>query len=163
MDKFKIVREDGRSNAQVLLDYFQKGRPGQIYTYEELASVLRAGTDRQYDTAAVRSIAMALYQRLLKEQARALHNVRNVGYRLAEAHDHNHLAVVRKRKSDMQLLKGVQTLQHVRWDEFKDPEARKAHEGQLMVMSALYMQQTALEKRTKSLEDMVSQIVSKQA
>lgn len=161
-DGFKITRADGRSNAQVLLDYVQDGRAGQTYTYAELAAALEDGADRTYSRVAVRQIAAAAYDRMLKEQQRALHNIRGVGYRLAPASDHKQLAAQRKRRSDVQLVRGLNTLRNVRWDEM-DTETRKAHEGSLMVMSAIYEQQRALERRQSSIEDAVRKLMGGRA
>jgi hypothetical protein len=159
--QFEISREDGRSNTQVLLDYMRPGTPGQTYTFDELARELSKGTDRQYSRTAVRQIAAGMYDRLLADQQRALHNVRGIGYRLAPAVDHNRLAMARKKRADVQLERGVNTLRNVRWDEL-DPEARKAHEGTLMVMSALHAQQQSMERRQNAVEQAIARMMGKQ-
>lgn len=153
-DRFKITRKDGRSNAQVLLDYVKDKDAGTVFTYDEIAAELSAKSGRTYTEKDVQQSVQKLYPRLLKEQARALHNVRNVGYRIAPAGFHVALAVDRKSKADRQLLRGVQTLEHVRWEEMT-PNQRTAHEGQLMIIGALYQQSRAVEKRVSLIEEAI--------
>lgn len=154
MIDFKITRSDGRSNQQVLLDLMQGKPPGTVFKYEELAEELSRESNHQYSTSDVKAVAHRMYVRLLKEQGRALHNIRNVGYRLAPAALHVTLANERKWKADRQMLRGYQTLQHVRWDEMNENE-RRAHEGQLLIVGALYQQMRALEKRQDSIEEAI--------
>jgi hypothetical protein len=58
------------------------------------------------------------------------------------------------------MLRGVQTLQHVRWDEM-DTNHRLAHEGQLLLTSALYSQMRLLETRQRSVEDSIKKMLSR--
>lgn len=158
--KFAIQRADGRSNGQVLLNLIKDGEPGRVYKYEEIAAALQEGTNREFGVPEVRQVVASSYVRLLKELAAALHNVRGVGYRLAFAKDHRELAVLRRRRADLQFKKGLHTLRHVRWDEM-DENTRKAHEGHLMITEALYLQQAATEKRLKAVEDAVRNLQNK--
>jgi DNA-binding FadR family transcriptional regulator len=154
---FKITRSDGRSNAQVLLDHFKHKEPGTVFEYDELRHVLSVNTNHVYSVHEIRAICAAIYPRLLKEQARALHNVRTVGYRLAPAAFHVTLASGRQNRADRQMLRGVQTLQHVKWEEMTQNE-RMAHEGQLMICGALYQQMQALERRQSVIEDAIRRV-----
>jgi len=151
---FAISRADGRSNQQVLLDYVKDGEPGRLYPYDELAPVLANGTRRTYGIEEIRQVIAAMNPRLLKEQARLLHNVRSQGYRLALAREHMSLAHARKRRADVQMKHGLQMLRGVRWDELSENE-RKAHEGMLMVTSALWENQRALEGRMRVVEEAI--------
>lgn len=151
MKAFQITRVDGRSNAEVVIDLVKMGAPGEVYTYQQIADALSVGTDHAYGVSEVRTIVAGCYARLLKEQQRALHNVRRVGYRLAHANDHNRLALVRTKKADVQMRRGFETLTHVRWDEM-DAEHRKVHEGTLLVVGALYQQQQAMDRRLSAVE-----------
>lgn len=155
---FKIKRKDGRSNSQVLLDTVKNGAPGQVYTYADLATALGAGCNRVYSERDVQTVATQAYPRLLKEQERALHNVRNVGYRLAPAAYHLTLASNRNEKADKQLLRGLQTLQNVKWGEMDDNQ-RKAHEGQLLLSGAIYQQMKALERRQSNIEAAIKKVI----
>ena len=149
--KFKITREDGRSNAQVLIDMVKDKPAGEVFTYRQIQDALAEGCNHDYDIRDIQGLAVKVYPRLLKEQARALHNIRNVGYRIAPAAYHVTLASDRASKADKQLLRGVQTLQNVRWDEM-DQNQRMAHEGQLLIAGALYSQMKALERRQNAVE-----------
>lgn len=150
---FEITRADGRSNSQVLLDLFEKGELGRLYKYEELSAALSEGVDKTYTNSEITGIIGKIYIRLLKEQQKAVHSVRGVGYRLALADDHKSLALDRKQRADGQLLKGLETLRGVQWDKIKDPEVRKATEGQLLILSAIYNQTQALERRQNGIEE----------
>jgi hypothetical protein len=150
-ERFVITRMDGRSNAQVVLDLVQGGEPGRVYTFDEIAEALSVGATREFNRSDVRSIVAGANQRLLKEQQRVLHNVRHIGYRIAEAKDHRSLALTHKHRADVQLLRGYQRLTHVRYEEM-DANARAAHEGTLMVVGALYQQQKAMDRRLTAVE-----------
>lgn len=154
---FEVTRLDGRSNSQVVIDYVKNGEPGRVYSYHELGAALSTGTDRDYGVNAVRAAVTASCARLLKEHQRALHNVRLVGYRLAHAKEHMGLALVRKRRADVQIKKGLHTLRHVRWDELDD-NARRAHEGHLMITESLVANQMALDKRLRAVEQAISSL-----
>lgn len=156
--RFDISRADGRSDSQVVLDYVRSGEPGHIYSYEELGAALQEGTTRTFTVQAVRSVVMVRsFGRLLKEQQRALRNVRGVGYLLAHASDHNAIAQDRQRRSAAQIRKALQILQHVRYDEMTENQ-RNAHLGQLMLVGALCANQQALEKRQRAAEDAIEKL-----
>jgi hypothetical protein len=148
---FAVTRADGRSDTQVLIDHVTGAEPGHVYPFAELIGVLSARSDRVFDVDAVRHVVRRTLPRLLKEQQRALHSVRGVGYRLAYATDQKRLSLDRNRRANMQRKVGLLLLRHVRWDEL-DPEARKAHEGTLILMSALYEAQMGFEKRLARVE-----------
>ena len=154
MKKFEIQRADGRSNSEVVLDLVKGGEPGTVYEYEELARALEAGVNRSFSRQAVQAIVMGLYSRLLKEQGRALHCVRGTGYRLAPASLHTKLASQRRSRADKQMKRGLDTLRNVRWDELTENE-RMAHEGQLMIQSAIWSQVQALERRQTAVEEVL--------
>jgi hypothetical protein len=155
--KFEITRLDGRSNAQVVLDYVRGADAGRLYPYAEICGELNKGSRKEYSVRNVRQIVAASFGRLLKEEQRVLNNVRGVGYRLAYANEHNRLALERKRRSDVQLKRGVQIVQHVRWDEMS-PEQRNAHQGTLMILSAMYEQQAQMERRQFMIEQAIANL-----
>jgi len=155
---FEISRPDGRSQAQVLIDLVRDAQPGQLFEYPVLIDALRYEGGRPVTAADVASVVSRAYGRLLKEHQRALHCVRGRGYRVAPASDQRALAQGRKNRADVQLRVGLNTLRHVRWDEL-DVEARKAHEATLMVMSAIYEQQRAMERRQNAIEEAVSRLL----
>jgi hypothetical protein len=88
---------------------------------------------------------------MLKEQARTLQNVRNHGYRIAHGSSHMSLANQRRHKADKQMKVGLMVLQNVKWDEL-DANQRLAHEGQLLIVGALYQQMNAMERRQSAVE-----------
>lgn len=148
---FRITRADGRSNAQVVLDFVQDGKPGTIYSYKALGAALEKGTSEKYGAAAVQRVVNSLHSRLAKEQQRTFVTVRGLGYRLAHANEHSLVAHNRHRKADAQFRKGIAVLRHVKWDEL-DEASRQAHQGHLMISEALFANQQALNKRVASVE-----------
>lgn len=156
---FQIARKDGRSNAQVLIDYLADGEPGRIYSYDELITAMSDNSDRAFvrrDICAV--VTRAAFGRLLVEQQRTLYNVRGVGYRLARANEHTRLAMERKRRSDTQMTRGMTLLENVRLEEL-GPAERQVHAGMLMVVGALYQQQRAMERRLQTVEAAIGLVV----
>jgi len=160
VNAFVTTRSDGRSNSQVVLDLVKGESPGVVFSYEDLATELEKGVATTYDNAAVAGVVRNMMSRLLKEQQRALHNVRGIGYRLAPAREHMSLAHNRKRRADVQMKHGLDTLRHVRWDEL-DPATKAAHEGTLLIVSALYENQVALERRQTAIEETLKNITQK--
>lgn len=157
MRPFQITRTDGRSNGQVLIDYLRDGEPGRVYPYPELMDALSAGANRAFDASAVRGIVAAIYPRLLKEQERALHSVRGVGYRLAYAREHAGLTRQRFHRSDVQAMRGLQTLRHVRWEELSSTE-RALTEGFLMLAENQHAQSRAFDRRLRAVENAIKAI-----
>ena len=151
MAKFEITRKDGRANSQVLIDLVKGAEAGRLFTYEELGEALSEGAPHGFNVRAVRGVVISALARLLKEHQIALHNVRGSGYRVAHANEHTQLALVRTRRADTQIRRGMLILRNTRWDEM-DPAARAAHEGMLLVMSGFYQQQQAVDKRLRNLE-----------
>ena len=151
MMKFQTTRKDGRSNARVVIDFVKNAAAGHLFTYDELSAALSKGSNRKYGQKEITRIIGTVYPRLLKEHARALHSVRGIGYRIAPAGYHLELASDRQTRADRQMLRGVQTLENVRWDEM-DANQRMAHEGQLLITGALYRQMKALERRQSAVE-----------
>jgi len=155
--RFAITRDDGRSNAQVVVDLVKDGAPGRIYTIEEFQAALAVGTDRTFDLRAVQQIVRNMTNALEKTYKRTLHAVPTVGYRLACAKEHMGLAVLRQDKANRQLRKGLHILENVRYDEM-DENTRSAHEGHLILTSAIYRNQIALESRMRRVEETIQGI-----
>jgi len=99
-----------------------------------------------------RVVSGPLFGRLLREQQRTLRNVRNVGYRMVRADEHNELARGRMRRADKQMDRGLLLLNNVREEEILDPMARQSHQATRMVLSALVQQQRAMERRMQAVE-----------
>lgn len=150
-ERFAIRRADGRSNAQVLIDYFAGVEIGHVLPYEELAVVLSNGAARSFDTMSVRQAVLAAAPRLLREHQRAINNVRGVGYRLAPPVEQRGLALMRKRKSDVQLRYSVNLMDYTDLGGMSAKD-REAHENTRMVIGAVYRNQMAMEKRLQAVE-----------
>lgn len=152
--RFKVARDDGRTDAQVVIDLVKDGTAGTLYTHDQIVAALSVGATREYTQHDVSGAVGRANKRLLREYQRRLHVVTGMGYRLAPASEHMALANGDRRRADTQLRKGLETLRHVRWDEL-EPEARKAHEGHLMVTEALYQAQAAQDRRLRAVEQVI--------
>jgi len=158
MDKrFTITRSDGRSNAQVILDHVKDGEPGRVYPHAELLVALDVGSDRAHTRPDVYHAVRTALPRVLREHQRRLHAVRQVGYRLARASEHVSLARCDRHRADVQLKRGLATLQNVMFDEMT-PNERSAHEGTLMVVSALWANQAAMDRRLRKVEMAIASV-----
>jgi hypothetical protein len=150
--RFEIRRADGRSNSQVICDFIGDKEPGEVIDYKTLSAALSIGTDRVFDWRAVQAAARNAGPMLGRRWKRALQNVRGVGYRIAPADEHVVLAVARQDKAGRQLKRGFEILRDTRLEEIKDPESRRLHEGQLIVLSSLMHIAAAHEKRLNRIE-----------
>jgi hypothetical protein len=160
MNQFSIVRHDGRSNQQVIVDMVRGAEPGTIFPYESFASELARGTARTYNRRAVASTVRSANPRLLREERRELRNVPTIGYKVAHAKEHLELATNRKARADRQISRGLKTLRNVRWDEL-DPNARAAHEGTLLVVEGLYAQMQAFARRQAAQDEAIKRIAKR--
>ena len=160
-DFFVITRADGRSNTQVILDLVRPVEPGHTFTFDALSDALSEGTNRRYERDDVRKIVGTAFNKLSSELRRALHPIRNVGYRVSPADGHRELALIRKDRADLQMKRGLMTLRNVRWEEM-GAEERKAHEGTLMLVGALYEQQRAMERRQSNIEDAIRNMMKRE-
>ena len=143
----------------MLYDLMGAAEPGHVFRFDVMVRTLQEGLpERTVTIDTVRGAANRLHGRLLREQSRALQSVTGVGYRIAEAASHQVIAHGRRRRADTQLRRAVDVLRHVRWDEM-DPNARKAHEGTLILVAGLYENQRALGRRQKRVEDVLQQIM----
>lgn len=149
--KFEITRADGRSNAQVIIELVAGVTPGHAFTYADIAGALEVGANRTYTKEAVRSVVVGARRRMLKELQRALTNVRLKGYRVAHAAEHRGLAVGHTHKAEDQLERAHALLTQVRFNELGKNE-RAAHEGTLMLVGALYLNQRAMDHRLQAVE-----------
>lgn len=158
-ERFFIHREDGRSNSQVIIDLVKEATPGRIFAYSEISDALSVGSDRQFDVPAVRCSVLGAISMLERLYKRTLLNVRNTGYKLAKAEEHMLIAGIRSDRANRQLKKGLSTLTNVKWDEM-DENTRRAHEGQLLIMSAFYQQNVAMDRRMRKMEETIKALVT---
>lgn len=151
---FEISRINGKSDAEVLAEVIAQARPGELILYESLSQRLSEGAVRIYTRRDVQSAICRTERKLATEQRRALINVRGQGYRVAMASEHQMIAGRKKDRAGTMLKRGLTVLQHVDWDAMDD-NARKAHEGQLMVMGALHTAMQGIDARLKRVEDVI--------
>ena len=149
--RFAITRPDGRSHSQVLLDHVRPHEPGHIFTYDELIGVLSDTTDHTQTVENVQRIVQATQKRLLRQQQRTLKAQTSVGYQLAYACEQMGLSGDRSKRSMNQLEMARLLLEEVRWDEL-DPNAKKAHQGMLLVMQGFWGQLNGHEQRIRKIE-----------
>lgn len=152
--KFKITRSSGKSDAEVLSEVLTKFNPGELVPYSTLSEVLSLGASRIYRRKDVQSAISRSESKLAREHRRALINVREFGYRVALAGEHQMIAGRKKDRAGSLLRRGLTVLQHVDWDAM-DPNTRRAHEGQLMVVGALHSAMKGLDSRIKRIEDVI--------
>lgn len=161
-EQFVTTRADGRSNIRVICDLVAQHKPGDLVPFGAIIEALDVGSAKSHSVVDARGAVARATVRLLKEQSTAMVSVRTQGYRVAEASRHRMIAQDRRHRSEVQLRRGLQVLQHVRWDEM-DPQTRAAHEGTLMIVSALYEQQRATDKRQEKIEAMLERLMAQQA
>jgi hypothetical protein len=156
MSRFVITRSDGRSDAEVLAEIVAAAKPGDLLTYDALAAGLSVGASRDYGRADVQASVGRAERKLAIEQCRALLNIRNQGYRIALAGEHQTIAMRKRDQAGTLLKRGLMVLQHVDWDAMDD-NTRRAHEGQLMVVGALHSAMSGLDRRLARIEDVLKQ------
>jgi hypothetical protein len=150
-NRFVISRDDGRSDAEVLIDLVQKRDPGDLLSYDDLAKDLSLGTNRKYERTDVQSSVNRAERKLAVTAQRALLNVRNQGYRVALASEHQTIAGRKRERSEKLLKRGLIVLQHVDWSAMDDNE-RRAHEGQLLIVGGLYSAMQGIDNRLSRIE-----------
>lgn len=160
MTLFATSRSDGRSDRQVVYDLLEPLEPGTTVTYSQLKRELERDCDRFFDQAKMGAAVRLAAQDLLERQCRAVRVLRNVGYRVVSASNHRELALIRKSRGDTQYQRGLDLLNHVRWDEL-EPNARAAHEGTLLVLSALAGASDQMAARQKQIEESLSTVLDR--
>lgn len=158
--RFMVKRADGRSDSQVIIDLTADAEPGRIFKFDELKAALSANNEHEYTIHAIRSVVSRTERRMLRERSRVLVNVRGIGYKLAHASEHQMVAKVRKDRADTLLKKGLSVLRNVRWDEM-DANQRSAHEGTLMLLSAVANAQAMLMSRQDNIENLLKGIIAR--
>lgn len=158
MSKFKTTRQDGRSDSEIIVGVISSAQAGELITYEVLSSALSCGASRQFNR---QDVCAAMYRSrgvLAKRLKRVVRCVRGIGYRVAEPREHQVVAHERKGKADRQMRMGLQALEHVDWAAM-DENSRRAHEGTLLLMSAMLNAQRSLERRQGSIESLVANMI----
>jgi hypothetical protein len=157
-DLMKSTRTTGRTNSEVLAELVKEAAPGTVFSYEELRDVLEADTETRFDRPRVCAAVRRANTRILRQHQRELRVVKGSGYRLASASEHLELALGRTTRADRQIRRGLLTLNNVRWNEL-DPNARAAHEGQLLLTSAMYQMVSGLRRRQDRSEQVIRDVL----
>ena len=157
--RFKIKRMDGRSNQQVIIDLCKDKPAGHVLTFDALKAALDT-PGSAFTRQRIGGCVRAANVRLLKEEKRELTSVRDVGYKIAAAHEHTMLAAVRERSADRQIRRGLQTLRNVRLEEMSEAQ-RQFHIGHLAITAGIYTNMRALASRQKETDDLVRSLVRK--
>ena len=156
---FKIARPDGKSDADILLGIIEKAGPGDVIKYVDLQEKL-SYPGKEFDRAGVQSVVSRSERKLAVNQSRALLCVRNVGYKVALASEHQTIAGRKRERSSKLLKRGLTVLQHVDWAAMSDNE-RRAHEGQLMIVGAIHSAMQGIEQRLARVENAIQATRSK--
>lgn len=157
---FRISRESGKSNQQVIIEFVREAQPGTVFTYADLAAVLASGTDRTYERREVQQVVRLANHRLLREHKRCLRPVRGVGYAMAYAKDHHELAGQRNRRGSRQFKWALDTLENVRLDEMSEQD-RLIHLAQMQVNSEIYEQQRRILRRQEQQARAIATLTSR--
>lgn len=159
MKKFAISRESGKSAAEVLCEVVNSASPGDVLTYERLGAALSEGASRQYGKREVQAAVCRSERQLATKHCRALINVPREGYRIAMAAEHQMIAGRKRDRSKALYKRGLTVLQHVDWSAMDENE-RRAHEGQMLIMSSMYHTMRSMDERLRRVEDAVAQAKS---
>lgn len=158
--RFVTSREDGRTDAEVLIGVLASRQPGEVIPYGTLAEALSVGSNRDWTTHAVQSAVRGAARRLLRETARTLISVRGVGYRLSSGSDHHGLALRRESKANRQLSMAVDVLRHAQYGEMT-AEQRSVHEAHLTITGALFQQMRRVTQKQKQQDDAIQSLMAR--
>jgi len=158
--RFVTSREDGRTDAEVLIALVDGVAPGTVMPYSQMAAALAVGSSRGWDTKAVQSAVRSTARRLLRHSARALIPVRGVGYRISQGSDHHGLALRRESRANTQLRMAVDVLRHAQYGEMSTDE-RTVHEAHLTITGALFQQMRRVTQRQKQQDDAIQSLMSR--
>lgn len=161
MDRYRTMRDDGRSDRQVVYDYVRQAQPDDQFTYDELISELQKGVDVDIERSRVHRAVSAANPLLLEEDRRYLAVMRGRGYRVIRPEEHLPVAVGKKSKAMDKLAQGVNLLRHVRIGELTEAQ-RLLHQGQLQIMAGLYDAVAASEERHDRQEAVIERIKAQQ-
>jgi len=161
---FQPSRSDGRSDRQVLYDLCHAHPVETVWTHDELLDALRQGLDDPDTVTKPRlyqAVGMA-NRDLLRECHRYLSVVRHKGYRLIRSDEHLPVALAKKNRAQIQIMRGIAVLQGTAVDELS-PTQRALHEGQLMIMSGLHMSIVDTQRRQSRADALLAKVQAEQA
>lgn len=148
---FKVTRESGLTNTEVILNMVGDSPPGTTFPYAEIALALSEGASTAYDKAMSQQAVRQANRRLLSTKQRVLRVVPNTGYTVAHAREHAGLAQERNRRGDRQYRMAMHTLVNARTDEMT-PEELSRHNAQLIINEEQRRALRVEQRRTDRLE-----------
>jgi hypothetical protein len=154
---FEPSRADGRSDAQVILDLCGDVAPDTAFTHGQIIEALEAGLDKRVTRQRVYAAVAAGNKRLLKQKQRYLRVVRGVGYRVIRADEHLDTALSKTDSAEAMYRKGLAILKDARMDELT-PTQKALHEGQFMLLGAVYRQMRDVHNRQKRHDGVLAEL-----
>jgi hypothetical protein len=156
-EAFQTSRADGRSDRVIAFALVSGAAPGTLVTHDQFLEALSVGLDEPIGLHRVYAAVRMAGRMLLRQEQRGLESVRGLGYRVLSASEHLPAALTRKDRAEFQIQRGMELLREVRWTEL-DGNQRKAHEGQLLIMSGLYQVIQVSEARHARQEQALDEI-----
>lgn len=145
-----------QSRRELALEILRTKNPGDIATYDELASAIDVET-----RGLVQSAVGAAAKTLLKQDNRALEAVPNVGYRIVQAGEHALLAQRQQRRSSRALKRSRDVIQHVDYNELSAEGRALANAmGTLLAAQISFQERTSINQRR--LDSAIESLSAKQ-
>lgn len=158
--RFEPSRADGRTDAQVVLDLCGDATPDTTFTFKQLIDALEVGNDKRYTRERVYQAVSAGNKRLLKDKQRYLRIVRGIGYRVLRADEHLDTALAKTDSAEAMYRKGLALLKDARLDELSASQ-RALHEGQFMLLGAVYRQMRDVHKRQAKQDNVIADLLGR--
>lgn len=155
---FRTLRDDGRSDRQVIYDLVKDAAPGTIFPFSALADALQVGLPETVTRARIGGAARAASDRLLTDDQRALESVPRTGYRVARADDHALMAQRHHRRARRESSKSLALITNVHEDELS-PEMRGLVRDLRVAFGAVAQMIHAAERRTRRVESVLDEVV----
>jgi hypothetical protein len=149
---FKPTRPDGRSYRDVAVDIFKDLPPETIVSYEKIAAALDIDDPK---SPRIRAIVRSAIKPLLKLHSRGLANAPGKGYRVLPARENMVVASNQRTKADRAMARGLAFLSGANRQEMTETE-RKLHDGQCIIMQAIYASHRHLDTRINKIERLLS-------
>lgn len=157
----RFMRDDGRTDRDILWAMLESCEPGQIYEMEALQEILAEGLDGDYvPKHKVYHAVRMVNDDLLPMRKRVLRSVRGKGYMVARAHEHAVLAQQRERRAKRQVEHAYNVVTHVKEGELT-PEQLKIHNATLILVANLYGMICDGQKKQERAESLIDQLLKR--
>jgi hypothetical protein len=158
MPRYKSLREDGRTDIEVVYALVEDSVPNDEFPYEALIEVLQDGVDREITRKHVHFIISKVNVILLETRSRALQAVRNYGYRIVHASEQMSYAQRHERKAANQVTTALRLVKHTILNELSE-EQRKSHQEYHLRLDAIDTSMSQLRRKQASTERIVKNLV----